>query len=299
MNKDINGFVVVNKPENITSAGVVNKVKKIFKVKKAGHTGTLDPFAKGVIVICINKATKLARFLLAGKKKYEAIVHLGIDTDTQDFTGTIIKELSFDRITGGEIKAAFKKFEGIVSQKPPAYSALKYKGIPLYKYARAGEYIEKAARTIIIEYIKVKEINLPFVSFEVFCSGGTYIRTLCSDVGALLGCGGHLKYLNRIESSGFSIDEAIDISDLEKIVLSGKELEVLVPMAKGLKDMPKFVADEVLCNKIKYGKKINKIDIPFNDGDKKNNLLKVIDNKQNLLAVLALNNENYSYCCVI
>ena len=190
---EFSGIIVVDKPANITSARVVAVIKKRLGARKVGHTGTLDPFATGVLICCINKATKLARFFLQGWKKYTAVLHLGIETDTQDSTGSIIS--TSDRIDCSEkkIQSVIQQYEGTIEQFPPLYSALKYKGVALYKLARSGKPVQKPARRVFISYIKILEIRLPFIRFETFCSAGTYIRTLCADIGTSLGCGGHLK----------------------------------------------------------------------------------------------------------
>ncbi len=201
----MHGIFVIDKPENISSAAVVARLKKILGVRKAGHAGTLDPFATGVLVCCVNQATKLARFFLHSNKKYTAVLKLGVETDTQDLTGTVIsrcEDINFDE---KKIKSVFEKFKGAIEQVPPVYSALKHEGVPLYKLARQGKPVQKPPRPVFISCLNIIEINLPEISFEVSCSGGTYIRTLCADIGAELGCGGHLKELRRTESSGFPL----------------------------------------------------------------------------------------------
>ncbi|MBW1845643.1 MAG: tRNA pseudouridine(55) synthase TruB [Deltaproteobacteria bacterium] len=212
MGHDINGLLVIDKHASITSARAVAIVKKLCGVRKVGHTGTLDPFATGVLICCMNKATKLATFLLRGNKKYFAVLHLGVETDTQDSTGTIIS--TSDRVEFSEeaIKDVFDKFIGTVEQFPPVYSALKHKGVPLHKLARSGKAVSKPPRRVHISSIEIKEIVLPLVQFEITCSAGTYVRTLCSDIGKHLGCGGHLKALRRTESSGFAIEDALTLS---------------------------------------------------------------------------------------
>jgi tRNA pseudouridine55 synthase len=176
------GIIVVDKPADITSARVVARIKKFFGAPKAGHTGTLDPFATGVMVCCINNATRLSRFFLHGNKKYEALLHLGIETETQDSTGTIIATCDEVHFSDKTIQTVFKQFEGTLYQHPPIFSALKHKGIRLYKLAREGKPVQKPPRRISISYIKILEIDQPLIRFEVSCSAGTYIRTLCADI---------------------------------------------------------------------------------------------------------------------
>jgi tRNA pseudouridine55 synthase len=272
-----NGILIVDKPAGTTSADLVARVKKQVGAKKVGHTGTLDPFATGVIVCCINRATKLARFFLHGNKKYDAVLHLGIETDTQDFTGTVIStsdEVEFSEIT---VRSAFKQFEGIIDQHPPAYSALKYNGVPL-----------------------IIEINLPLIRFVVSCSGGTYIRTLCSDIGASLGCGGHLKELRRIESNGFSIHDAITLQELETLALTDQLSDHMISMADALKEIPGHVADKALVEKIMHGKTIKIKDLNTEHIDTKGDLVKILDADNKLVAVLEhpKDSHKFNYCCV-
>jgi tRNA pseudouridine55 synthase len=300
LRRDKSGIIVINKPANISSAKTVATVKRILKANKAGHTGTLDPFATGVLVCCINSATKLARFFLNGDKKYKAVLHLGVQTDTQDSSGKIVASSDRTGFSDQMIHSAIKKFEGTIEQLPPVYSALKHKGIPLYRHARRGNPIQKPPRRVHISYIHILDTSLPLVSFEVCCSAGTYIRTLCSDIGISLGCGGHLKELQRIESSEFSIDEALTLSELEKLACEGDISERMISMVDALRGMPTVVADQKLTQKIKQGKLIWNKDLnpipPF--GSK--SFIKVVDADNQLIAVMtkAPEDDRLDYCCV-
>ena len=300
MQCELNGIIVVDKPTNITSAKVVAHVKRLLGAKKAGHAGALDPFATGVLICCINKATKLARFFLSGKKKYEAVLYLGVETDTQDSTGNVISTCNDIQFSEETIRSVFKQFEGTVEQLPPVYSALKHKGVPLYKLAREGKPLQKPARHVYISYIKILEIDLPIIRFEIFCSAGTYIRTICSDIGKVLKCGGLLKDLRRIESSGFVIKNTISLSELENIVLSGALSDRMISMADALQDMPEYIANNALTEKVRYGKRISKNDFQTGNSESLKDFLKIVDRQNNLLAVLNCNKErnNYNYCCV-
>ena len=300
MRCELSGIIVVDKPANITSAKVVAHVKKLLGAGKVGHAGTLDPFATGVLICCINKATKLARFFLSGKKKYEAVLHLGAETDTQDSTGTVISTCDNNQFSEETIRSVFKQFEGTVEQLPPVYSALKHKGTPLYKLARKGKPHQKPARRIYISYIKILEIKLPMIRFEVSCSAGIYIRTVCSDIGKALKCGGYLKELRRIESSGFTIKNAISLSGLEKLVLTGKISDRMIDMTNALQDMPEYIADSTLTKTVMHGNIISNKDFPWGQPENSKDFIKIVDDHQNLLAVLNYNKEknNYNYCCV-
>lgn len=298
--QELSGVIVVDKPPGITSAKAVARVKKLLKARKAGHTGTLDPFATGVLVCCINRATKLSRFFLHGKKKYEAILHLGIETDTQDSTGTVTDICITVEFSKETIQSAFRRFEGTIKQLPPVYSALKHKGIPLYKLARSKKPVQKPARPVSIITLKILEIHLPTIRFEVFCSAGTYIRTLCADIGASLGCGGHLKELRRIESSGFTIADAVTLEELEDLTLSKKSSDRIISMSNALNGIPEHIADKVLVKKIMHGHIITKNDIMFETINAFEGFIKIVDTDKKLVAVLQYTKDKsrYDYCCV-
>jgi len=298
--QESSGVIVVDKPPGITSAKVVARVKKWLKARKAGHTGTLDPFATGVLVVCINRATKLSRFFLHGKKKYEAVLHLGVETDTQDLTGIVTNVSHNVEFSKKTIQSAFKRFEGNIKQLPPIYSALKHKGVPLYKLARSKKPVQKPARQVTIITLKILEIQSPFIRFEVLCSAGTYIRTLCADIGASLGCGGHLKELRRIESSGFSITDAVTLEELEDLALSEKSSDRIISMSNALKDMPEYIADNVLVNKINHGHIITKDDVMSEQINAFEGFIKIVDTNKTLVAVLkhAKEKNRVDYCCV-
>jgi len=300
MQYETSGVVVVDKPASITSAKVVAIVKKLFRAKKAGHTGTLDPFATGVMVCCINRATRLSNFFLHGNKKYQAVLHLGVSTDTQDSTGTITSTCNKIDCSEEALRAAFKQFNGTIEQLPPVYSALKHKGVPLYKLARSGKPVQKPARHVHIAYIKIFEINLPLIRFEVACSAGTYIRTLCADIGTLLGCGGHLKELRRIENSGFTIEEAATLSELEELARSDKLSCRTISMANALRDMPEHLADKVLAEKIVHGNILTQKDVAPIQTNSPEGFIKVVDAENDLLAVLNYTkySRRYKYHCV-
>ena len=298
------GIIVVDKPRGVTSARVVAEVKHLLHAKKVGHTGTLDPFAEGVLVCCINDATRLARFLLAGDKTYNAILKLGIETDTQDATGTVTATRAITDCSEKRIVSAVNKFKGRIKQHPPVYSALKHKGTPLYKLARQGRPIQKPARSVHITKIKILEIKLPLIHLEVACSAGTYIRTLCADIGKHLGCGGHLLALKRTESCGFTIQQATSLPQLEKRALGGDFNGCLISMADALADMPAYTAGQNLMNKIRHGQPIRKTDLDLGQSSisimRADTHLKIVDVDNALLAVLTVkkNQDKFAYACV-
>jgi tRNA pseudouridine55 synthase len=298
--EDIQGIVLIDKPANISSARVVSRVKKIFKAKKAGHTGTLDPFATGLMICCLNRGTRLARFFLRGDKTYEAVLRLGIDTDTQDFTGQTVVSHQVPSFGEGEIAAQFESFVGTSQQVPPIFSALKFNGLPLYAYARKGKPVEKPPRQIVISEIEIRDITLPLIRFNVSCSAGTYIRTLCADIGKALGCGGHLEELRRLKSSGFTVHEAVTLETLEKAQNAGELKRHVMPLAQSLKGMAQLVAGPSLKEKILNGVPLNKQDMTPEHTAVPQRHIKIIDDHQELLAVLKYKKDRrrYDYCCV-
>lgn len=211
----INGFVIIDKPAGITSHDVVSRVRRILGTRKVGHTGTLDPFATGVLPIAVNDGTKAIPFLNEGVKCYEALMQLGVATDTLDMTGNVLRESEFDSVSRQQMLGIFESFTGPVFQIPPMYSAIKQGGQPLYKLARMGEVVERAARPVEIHSIELLSFIPPYVSIRVTCSRGTYVRTLADDIGATIGCGAALKELRRTASGPFVIGAAQTLESLQ------------------------------------------------------------------------------------
>ena len=212
----IHGVLNLNKPPKLTSRQAGDRVKRILNVKKAGHGGTLDPDATGVLLICLGDATKLFEALQAGTKEYEGTLILGITTDTLDANGQIIKTADTSQITPDQIRIVCQQFVGEIEQMPPMFSAVKHKGKPLYKLARRGIEIERSSRRVFIESIELLLCNIPEVRFRVVCSKGTYIRVLAADIGAALGCGAHLSQLTRTRSGIFKIERAHTLDSLKR-----------------------------------------------------------------------------------
>jgi tRNA pseudouridine55 synthase len=294
------GVLVLDKPADMSSAKAVANVKRILKARKVGHAGTLDPFATGVLVCCVNQATRLAQFFLSGCKKYSAVMHLGVETDTQDVTGRVIASTATAALTAECVGAIVKQFEGYYWQHPPAYSALKLRGVPLYRYARQGRPVQKPPRRVKIETIRLLGLELPFVRFEVICSAGTYIRTLCSDIGSRLGCGGHLKELRRIESGRFTLVDALTLSDLETLVGENGISTRMVSMADALPNIPGIVANKSLTHHVKHGRVVQKNDLDKGSFIGAQGLVKILDSDRNLLAILTYqgDKEKLRYVCV-
>ena len=214
--KESCGVLIINKPEGPTSHDIVNKVRRLYSTKKVGHTGTLDPMATGVLVVLIGRAAKACEYSLSDRKRYTATLRLGIETDTEDTTGSVLKERSVD-VTEDDVKAVLSSFKGKIKQIPPMYSALKVGGKKLCDIAREGGVIEREAREIEVYDISASHIDGNDYRLEVECSAGTYIRTLCADIGKALGCGGAMASLERSAACGFSIKEAHAIEEVEAL----------------------------------------------------------------------------------
>lgn len=248
----MNGVVLIDKPSGKTSYRVVDYIKKIPGVKKVGHTGTLDPLATGVLPVCINEATKLVQFLSQSTKEYRATMLLGIGTDTLDIEGNVIARSEAD-LAGADIQIVLKGFIGRSEQRPPRYSAIKYKGKPMYKWARAGYEIDPSPRMIEIRCLDLVRLELPYVTFDVSCSKGTYIRSLCRDIGEKLGIPACLAELRRTRSGHFAQEEAISIEGLEKNEIREKLEKSLISMNDALQDMPFVTVEEGLAGRIRQG----------------------------------------------
>ena len=296
-----NGIIAINKPEGISSARVVSRVKKALGVKKAGHTGTLDPFATGLILCSVNKATRISQFFLNGHKRYLARISLGRETDTYDLTGKTTFEAPrefINTLKKENIEQVLNSFKGLQDQVPPSFSALKHKGQPLYKLARQGKMVLKPPRKIEIFELKTENINLPYIDIEVFCSSGTYIRSLAFDIGRKLKCGAHLATLCRTASSAFKLEDAIDLSELESLDKK-TAMQKIIPMSDCLQFMPKIIADDFVIQKIKFGQNlsIQELKPPITEASKP---IRVVDATSNLLAIIQLNENmlEYNYSCV-
>ena len=298
------GIIVIDKPTGKSSAQVVAAVKRLLKVRKIGHTGTLDPFASGVLVCCLNQATKLARFLLKGRKGYAAVLKLGESTDTQDATGKIVGPRYDVSVSEEKIRSAFEGFKGEISQQPPIYSALKHKGKPLYELARSGRPVQKPPRRVHIYALEIESIELPYVTFSVRCSAGTYIRTLCQDIGSALGCGGYLHALRRTECNGYTLAQAVTLSDLQIEVQTTLPPERIIKMTATLPQMPERMVSAATASKIRQGQILKEKDFLStpNDGpvDTSDGYIKVVDVNRELISVVKRSSggQRLEYCCV-
>jgi tRNA pseudouridine55 synthase len=234
----MDGILVVDKPSGITSYQVVRKVKKLIGAAKVGHGGTLDPLATGVLPVFLNRATKLAFFLTHGTKKYRATMKLGVETDTQDRDGTTLSESTALPKDPQDIIDVLNSLKGAGEQIPPMFSAVKFHGTPLYKLARKGISFERKTRKIFIYEMTVLDIRLPYVTFEVACSPGTYVRTLCADSGKKLACGAHLVELTRLQSGNFRLADSINLNRLHSVSKDNGLQDTLFSLSESFSDLP-------------------------------------------------------------
>ena len=225
----VNGILLVNKPKGITSHDVVDFVRKRFRIKKVGHAGTLDPAACGLLVLLLGKSTKLSSKFMNDDKVYETIMQLGMTRDTQDSEGKITSESDCSHLKESDIVAAFSRFKGVQEQLPPMFSAVRHRGRKLYELAREGKVVERKPRSIEIYKLEITDISMPQVSFTVHCSKGTYVRQLCDDVGACLGCGAYMYSLKRTKSGRFSIEEAVTMDELRGVNRLSLAQHVTIP----------------------------------------------------------------------
>jgi tRNA pseudouridine55 synthase len=248
-------IINLNKPSGITSQQAVTRVKKILTVKKAGHTGTLDPLATGLMLVCLGEATKVSRYFLDMNKKYQARVKLGERTDTGDAGGRVIETADISSITEDALLDAVMGFRGMIEQTPPMYSAIKVGGKALYTLARKGLEVERKSRPVTIYDIEVTGIALPFFDLVVSCSKGTYIRTLCEDIGRKLGTGAHLAALKRLAVGGFTVEDALTFDELalRDPVPDGHSIFTI---DNALSAMPEIILDDEESRKVQQGQQI-------------------------------------------
>lgn len=244
--RPVNGILVLDKPTGITSNKALQKVKRLFNAQKAGHTGSLDPLATGVLPICLGEATKVSHYLLDADKRYRAKCILGTVTTTGDSDGDAIEQKPVPQINKSDLLTLLSSFEGLQKQTPPMYSALKHNGRPLYEYARKGIEIERKSRQITIYNITLLDFSVKnkFIEIEVQCSKGTYIRTLCEDIGHKIGCGAHISELRRIDSGPFLLSQSITMDELFKRFGPDESLDN--PLEKPLSEQAYEKMDQLL-----------------------------------------------------
>ncbi|MBE0438838.1 MAG: tRNA pseudouridine(55) synthase TruB [Gammaproteobacteria bacterium] len=257
--RDITGIIVIDKPTGRSSNHVLQHVKRLFDAKKAGHTGSLDPLATGVLPICLGEATKVSSYLLDADKSYQVTCQLGTVTDSGDSDGNVIDTKSIPKFTEQTLLDLIAQFIGEQDQVPPMFSALKHQGQPLYKLARQGIEIERKARRITIYDIHLLGVTESTFSLEVSCSKGTYIRTLVEDISFALGCGGHVSMLRRIKAAGYDITQVLTLEQLERHAQQGLlSLDaLLLPTEGALPEWPRIIASEFQVTALRQGQKMS------------------------------------------
>lgn len=246
------GIICLDKPRDMSSFMAVKRASRLLGVKKAGHTGTLDPMATGVLVIMLGHCTRFIELLPEHKKAYAARVKLGITTDTLDITGEVLSESDVN-VTFEQLLSASEQFKGELLQTPPMYSALKKDGERLYDLARKGIEIEREQRKITIEKLEIYDFDGIEFSMDVTCSAGTYIRSLCDDIGRVLGCGAVMTELRRTEANGFPIENAVTLEELEKLVSENKAERVITSVEKALMSYPEITVTKPQANRFHNG----------------------------------------------
>jgi tRNA pseudouridine55 synthase len=240
----MDGLILVDKPQNFTSHDIVLKIRDILNIKKVGHCGTLDPLATGLMLLALGKATRLFPFFSNTDKVYKGLIRLGFSTDTYDSAGKPTSSEEKNYPPKNNLLKAMKKFEGNIQQIPPAYSAKKYKGKPLYVLAREKKEFELKPSKVFIHFFQLTRYHPPFIKFKVKCSPGTYIRSLAHDIGQSLGCGAHLSELTRTDVGNFNVNESYTIEEIKRLADVGKIDEFLIPLESLLPEFPKIILNE-------------------------------------------------------
>lgn len=286
VNNLVSGVIVVDKPVGLTSHDVVQIVRRGTGIRRAGHTGTLDPRASGVLVVLIGPAVRLSEFVSAEDKRYQATIRLGSSTDTYDAEGTASGPEVPVNVTREQFTELLTHYVGDIEQKPPAYSAIKVQGQRAYDMARRGEEVDLAPRIIHVHSLDLLEWASPEAVVDVHCSSGTYVRSLANDIGAELGVGGHLVGLRRTRSGRFTLRDAVSLRRLREAFEQGTWSQFLIPAAEALADWPSVELDEDMLKKIRNG-----IRIPAKESDK--GLARAVSQQGDLVAVIEVNNGEW------
>ncbi len=276
------GLLLIDKPEGPSSAQVVHKVKVLLGAKKVGHLGTLDPFATGLLLLGINEGTKIAELFIGAPKSYRGVMVLGVETDSQDATGTILRVRAVPTLGDAELRDLEQHFSGDLQQVPPMFSALKREGVPLYKLARQGKEVAREPRSIRVEKLNLNKLEGDEIGLELTCSRGTYIRTLAADIGKFLGCGAHLKSLRRIACGHLTLDRAVTLSQLEQLD-SGVKAPLLA-LEKALDYLRGITCDNRLVSRLRLGQQeiLTQLGKPM-AGEK---LARILDPRGDLVALV-------------
>ena len=287
--RDIHGVFLLDKPQGMSSNDIMQKVKRIFQANKAGHTGALDPLATGMLPICLGEATKFSQFLLDADKRYLVTAKLGERTDTSDAEGQIVETRDVN-VKTSEILTALEQFRGDILQVPTMFSALKHNGKPLYEYARQGITVEREARPITIFELNFIEYNAPYLTLEVHCSKGTYIRTLVDDLGEALGCGGHVTMLRRTAVADYPTEKMLDWHALQSLA-EQQDLALLdallLPMDTAVAKLPALTLNENQTQGIGFGQRIK-----FDNPNRLQGEVRLFSHENRFLGVAVIDENN-------
>ena len=287
--RDIHGVFLLDKPQGMSSNDIMQKVKRIFQANKAGHTGALDPLATGMLPICLGEATKFSQFLLDADKRYLVTAKLGERTDTSDAEGQIVETREV-KVKTPEILTALEQFRGDILQVPTMFSALKHNGKPLYEYARQGITVEREARPITIFELNFIEYNAPYLTLEVHCSKGTYIRTLVADLGEVLGCGAHVTMLRRTAVADYPTEKMLDWNALQSLA-EQQDLALLdallLPMDTAVAKLPALTLDENQTQGIGFGQRIK-----FDNPNRLQGQVRLFSHENRFLGVAVIDENN-------
>ncbi len=283
---NLSGVLPVNKPSGVTSHDVIQRLRQILHIRRIGHTGTLDPSASGVLLACVGRATKVVQFLTEYDKEYEAVIKLGITTETYDGEGKVTEIKENFKISPGQIRKAIDSFKGKIWQVPPLHSAIKYKGKKLYQYARAKKRVEVKKREVEIKDIDVIDINIPYVKLRISCSKGTYIRSLAFDLGEKLGCGAYLFSLQRTRVGPFKLQEALGLEKISDVEDENKICDLLIPIEKALAHLPSVVVKESFTEKVRHGVPLAPSSVLSIETDfDQNQTISIKDGQKNIIAI--------------
>ena len=287
--RDIHGVFLLDKPQGMSSNDIMQKVKRIFQANKAGHTGALDPLATGMLPICLGEATKFSQFLLDADKRYLVTAKLGERTDTSDAEGQIVESRDVN-VKTPEILTALERFRGNILQVPTMFSALKYNGKPLYEYARQGIMVEREARPITIFELNFIEYNAPYLTLEVHCSKGTYIRTLVDDLGETLGCGAHVTMLRRTAVADYPTEKMLDWHTLQSLA-EQQDLSLLdallLPMDTAVAKLPALTLNESQTQGIGFGQRVK-----FDNPNRLQGQVRLFSHENRFLGVAVIDENN-------
>ncbi|HSE85971.1 MAG TPA: tRNA pseudouridine(55) synthase TruB [Candidatus Binatia bacterium] len=276
------GLLLIDKPEGPSSAQVVHRVKVRLGAKKVGHLGTLDPFASGLLLLGINEGTKVADIFLGAPKSYRGVMVLGVETDSQDATGTVVQVRPVPIVGKAELRDLEQQFSGDLRQVPPMFSALKREGVPLYRLAREGKEVPREPRSIRIEKLRLDKLGKDEIEIDLTCSRGTYVRTLAADMGKFLGCGAHLKSLRRVACGHLTIGQAVTLDELER--LDSRKKPPLLSLEKALDHLRAITWENQLLSRLRLGQQeiLRYLDKPI-EGEK---LARILDPRGGLVALV-------------